>query len=440
MKYLVEIIPESITDMEAATSKLAATLKLEPAKAAALLRRNPVTKPISQAEADKVARLFSKAGIEVYVRSEEELTEVAPVIPARADTLIRQIHETEQATPGEPVAESVQPNALATPLEPSVQPELSQAPTQQHIEHEFTEPEFTEPEFTEPEFTDSGLDAPVTEKAPSLAPETQQVSNVTNQHDPFEAKSTQGEETTKIPPGFFTPVPEGSITSHSEQSSPELPVVEEMMPPRAGNGLGKIAFASILPGLLALAGVLTALYLLGLPFLQGQQRVSAETTAVSLANSIGGWIGDVSLDNPALSQQVQSVIARTQSDLRGRGIDFVLLTDNEGNQLAGWYKDSLGVPDTIAAIETLKTQISNATGAAVATSTNARLSVGGETLGLASAAVRRGDTPVGAVVVGTSEQQLMAKVRPLLTPLLLAGLLPLLLGILLSLLVGRNRN
>jgi hypothetical protein len=457
MKYLVEIIPESITDMAAATSKLAATLKLEPAKAAALLRRNPVTKPISQAEADKVAKLFSKAGIEVYVRSEEELTEVAPVvIPARADTLIRQIHETEQATPGEPGAESIQhhesvttPQNLVTPqnlapprdipgLGPSstaVPSELSQAQTQQHIEPQFTEPEFTEPEFTEP-----GLDAPVTEKAPSLAPETQQVSSATNQPDPFQAKSIQGEETPKIPPSFFTPVPEGSLTSHSEQSSPELPVIEEMMPPRAQSGLGKIAFASILPGLLALAGVLTALYLLGLPFLQGQQRVSAETTAVSLANSIGGWIGDVSLDNPALSQQVQSVIARTQSDLRGRGIDFVLLTDTEGNQLAGWYKDSPGVPDTIAATETLKTQISNAMGAAVAASTNARLTLDGETLGLASAAVRRGDTPVGAVVVGTSEQQLMTKVRPLLTPLLLAGLLPLLLGILLSLLLGRNRS
>jgi hypothetical protein len=60
MKYLVEIIPESIPNLEAAAAKLATTLKLEPAKAAALLKRNPVTKPVSQAEAEKVARLVLK--------------------------------------------------------------------------------------------------------------------------------------------------------------------------------------------------------------------------------------------------------------------------------------------------------------------------------------------------------------------------------------------
>jgi hypothetical protein len=443
MKYLVEIIPESITDLEATTSRLAAALKLEPAKAAALLKRNPVTKPVSQAEAEKVARLFSKAGIEVFIREEVLTTEVAPVIPARADTLIQQIHQSEQ------IQETGQATVQPTPLQDMSESVTLEPTLEQPIQRESPPPLAAQ----EPEFTDPGLGAArATElpKAPSVVPETHQVLSLIPPHepsshdDPFQTKSVQGSEPVTIPSGFFTPVPEGSVTSHSERSSPELPAfeVEESVPPSsASSGLGKMMFASIVPGLLALAGILTALYLLGLPFLQSQQRTSAETTAVSLASSIGSWIGDVSLDNPALAQQIQNVVARTQSDLRGRGIDLVLLSDTEGNQLAGWYKDGQGVPDTVAGATSIKTQISNA----LASTTTpddpaARLSIDNEVLGLAAATVQQGNTPVGALIVGTSEQSLMAKLRPLLTPIVLAGVLPLVLGILVSLLIGRNRR
>jgi hypothetical protein len=202
---------------------------------------------------------------------------------------------------------------------------------------------------------------------------------------------------------------------------------------------------------LALAGVFTALYLLGLPLLRSQQRSAAETTAASLASSLGGWIGDVSLDNPALSQQVQSVIANTRTGLRERGIDFVLLSDPKGNQLAGWYKElsTPGVPDTVTGTEQVKNQLSRALGAAVAAEAgtalgtrdpNNRLTIDGETLELATEAVLHGSTPVGAVVVGTSQQHLTASLQQPLVTTLLAGILPLLLGILISLLVSRNRQ
>jgi hypothetical protein len=429
MKYVVEIIPESITDMDTAITNLAATLKIDLAKATSLLKRNPITKPVNQAEAEKVARLFTKAGIEVFVRAEEEMEVVIPVA------------ETSPKPP-----------------QPSQQPSAEMTPPVHNI-HDSSQPLETPPITTSkvvsvssdrlpapnPRTTDPGLrNTTTTARTPSHVPEMEQLGQ-----DAFQAKSIQGEDTLKIPSGFFTPVPEGSVTSHSEFSSPDLPVTEAMTAPKASGGLGKIAFASIVPGLLALAGILTALYLLGLPFLRAQQRASAETSAVSLANSIGGWIGDVTLGNPALSQQVQSVIARTQGELRGRSIELVLLTDNEGNQLAGWYKDGQNVPDTIVTTDAVRTQISNAIGGAVAATTdtplgesnpNVRLTIDGETLGLASAAVRQGNTPVGSVVVGASEQRLMSRVQPLLPTLLLAGVLPLLLGILLSLLIGRNRN
>lgn len=69
MKYFVEVISDAITDEQAAAARLAETLKLDLTKALALLRRNPVTKPVTQAEAEKVAKLFRRAGIEVFVRT-----------------------------------------------------------------------------------------------------------------------------------------------------------------------------------------------------------------------------------------------------------------------------------------------------------------------------------------------------------------------------------
>jgi hypothetical protein len=447
MKYLVEIIPESITDLPGTTSKLAQTLKLDPAKAAALLKRNPVTKPVSQAEAEKVARLFTKAGIEVFIRSEEEVaapTEVSsppeasqPSVSIVSNSaLLEQTHIDDAP---------VNPQTTPVPETHSSTPDLTvkfEEANQAHVA-----------DITTPHVDTSHTSSA---RPPSVVPEIGHVSSVRSEAETESAhkqntlniNTMHGEETLKIPQGFFTPVPESETESVEPSEATEATVVPT---PTRSPGLGKIAFVSIVPGLLALAGVLTALYLLGLPLLRSQQRVAAETTAISLANSIGGWIGDVSLTNPTLSQQIQSVITRTQAELRTRNIDFVLLSDTEGNQLAGWFKDlpTPGVPDTVTATEEVRSQISYALGAAVASQTgtpvgenapSASLIVDGETLELAAAGVRQGTTPVGAVVVGSSQQNLTARLRDPLTMIVLAGVVPLLIGIALSFLIGRNRS
>jgi hypothetical protein len=416
MKYLVEIIPESITDMDAAASKLAAALKLEPAKAAALLKRNPVTKPVSLAEAEKVAKLFNKAGIEVFVQNEEEYARTASTSQPQAE-----VQHFKQADSVPVVSKPAQPITEPKPLP-------NPPPTEQQTEISTV---------VQAKRTDPGRATPK-----SIVPETEPAQLA----DPFQTKTVQGGEPLNIPSGFFTPVPE-ETTVPAEGS--DLSLVAEMAPHRSSDrlsrpsGSGKIAFASIVPGLLALLGIGAALYLVGLPFLRTQEHTSATTTAVALANSLGGWIGDVSLDNPTLSQQVQTVINRTQSELSAQGIDLVLLTDAEGNQLAGWYNETQGVPETLALSEAVKAQISAALAGATTTGESntapAQLTLQNEVLGLASAAVRQGDGAGGAVVVGRSEQPLMAKLQGLLPTLGLAGVLPLVLGMVVSFLVGRNR-
>jgi hypothetical protein len=448
MKYLVEIIPESLTDLQGATSRLAETLKLDPAKAAALLRRNPVTKPVSQAEAEKVARLFTKAGIEVFIRSEEEV---------RASAQVSSPEETTASSTASPTSlEKTRIDEVPTPPTTSPLPEATSSTPDLAVNLEQVGQSNVGSDADRPDLNTDHANA----KLPSVVPEIDHASSVRSESETenvakqntLQINTMHGEEALKIPQGFFTPVPESEAEEAEPLEVPEATEASVLAPtPTRSGGLGKIAFASLVPGLLALAGVLTALYLIGLPLLRSQQRVSAETTAISLANSIGGWIGDVSLANPTLSQQVQSVITRTQADLRGRNIDFVLLSDAEGNQLAGWFKDlpTPGVPETITNTQEVSDQISSAVGSAVAAQAGTpigdnasapTLVVDGETLELASAAVRQGTTPVGAVVVGSSQQHLTAKLQQPLTMIVLAGALPLLLGIIFSLLIGRNRT
>jgi hypothetical protein len=458
MKYLVEIIPESITDMQAATSSLAQTLKLDPAKAAALLKRNPITKPVSQAEAEKVARLFTKAGIEVFIRSEEEvLAEPVDLSPPPASPVIPPaplpVHETTATR-----EQNVVPldNAVTTPSSGSddrnvgiekVAVQTVNVQTRADKTRDFMTPANLPSVVPEIDHTSSVKDeTPDPASNPALEKEGLFQPTGFQNAATFPQQATQGEELFKIPSGFFTPVPESSVESQHTLTPEDAPSPQTTAIPSARGGLGKLAFASIVPGLLALAGVFTALYLLGLPLLRSQQRTAAETTATSLASSVAGWIGDVSLDNPTLSQQVQSVIAGTQPELRQRGIEFVLLSDLSGNPLAGWYKDidPPGLPDTVTASPEVRAQLASALGAAEAgTGTNNptnQVTLEGDVLELASAPVRQGETPVGAVIVGMSQQRLTASLQQPLRTTILAGVIPLLVGIVLSLLIGRKRR
>jgi hypothetical protein len=443
MKYLVEIIPESISNLEAAAAKLATTLKLEPAKAAALLKRNPVTKPVSQAEAEKVARLFSKAGIEVFIRGEDEVTTPFPQTTLSQETA-SPTHE--EVSPQANVKSAASNSPASTPApRPTVEPPTKTAQPERPIPAPVIEPPNLESLMAK---SSPGVNVEPPAKIPSVVPEINQASSRSESSNTFAQDITTGDESFKLPSGFFTPVPEPEPHSLPE-AVPLTTTASPEVSRAARGGVGKLLFASILPGLLALAGVFTVLYLLGLPLLRAENRSAAQTTAVSLASSIGGWIGDVSLTNPTLNQQVQRVIETTRGGLRERGIDFVLLTDVEGNQLAGWHNDTLGVPDTISNADVVRNQVSAAIGGAVASETgtplgadnpNNRLSLNNETLELASHAVLQGTTPVGAVVVGSNEGPLTARLQSLLLTTILAGVLPLLLGMLLSLLLARNRS
>jgi hypothetical protein len=457
MKYFVEVISDAVTDEQAAAARLAETLKLDLTKALALLRRNPVTKPVSQAEAEKVARLFRKAGIEVFVRSE---TPESPVSPKSPEIKVSpepafsspSLPEVKVSSPGLPEVPDIQfssPNlpdvpvdmGLSSPSLPEVQFSSPNLP-----EVNISGPGWPDPKFSNPNLPDVKVSSSTWPDVKLSGPDLPDV-KIPN---PGLSSSPQ-DDALKLPSSFFNGNPDDELSKESvsipfESKYPTLPPVSEAPVAeerRSGGSVGQFLLASLLPGFLAVAGIAAALYFLGLPFIRSQQNLSLQNAASSIASSISGWVGNTIFSDPNLQQQFQTVINRTQPTLRQNQVDFVLLSDAAGNQLAGWYQDlpTPGVPDNFInpVLPEITRTIAEASTPNVAT--QQQLIIDGNLTNIASHAVRQQDKAVGVVTVGMREKTLLDQIIQPSMFTLVAGLIPLILSsLLLSLILGRKQS
>lgn len=450
MKYFVEVIRETITDENATASRLSETLKLDYNKALALLRRNPVTKPINQAEAEKVARLFRRAGVEVLIRSEVPQT-VAEVKAASPEL---------PTNPKLPKAPSPLPEE--NPQIPAGFPDLDvklsnpKLPMNPEPEVIFSSPDLppvnTVPSW--PNVTVSSPDLPDVKISSSTWPDVKLSSpdlpEPKRSHPDFKLSDQEPaqEESLKLPPTFFASNPQDATSEASkpfESKYPILPAVSDapvMQPASSGSGVGHFLLASLLPGFLTIAGMGIALYLLALPFMRNQQTMAIQNTTSSLASSLSGMV-DKSLDDLELRQKLQAAINRTQPALRQNHIDFVLLTDTAGNQVAGWYQDlpTPGVPDNF--ITPVLPEISKTLSESTVPNLplQKQLIINSSLMNIANQVVRQQTTPVGVVTVGMRDQTLLEQIQQPTLVTLVAGLVPLLLfSLLLSLMLGRRQS
>ena len=423
MKYFVEVLRDAISDEQAAATRLAETLKIDTNKALALLKRNPVTKPVSQPEAEKVAKLFRRAGIEVFVRSEPE-----------ADF---KFEPTPTVSPSQPIEPVTPPSSTpeTKPSSPSWPDVKMSSPTL---------PDAPEVKLSSPSWPDVKL------SSPDLPNSHYSVPNV-NLSSPNLLGTPVSDEALKIPSSFFGTTPTQDLPNQEtlppfESKYPTLPPISdprEVKPSTRSDSVGKFLLTAFLPGFLALAGVAVALYLMALPFMRNQQNASVQNAASTLASSISGWMDDVALSNPTLQQQLQATINRTQPPLRQQGVDFALLSDAEGNQLAGWYQDlpTPGVPDnfTNAILPDIKRTITEA--ATPNLSHQQQVIIDGSLFNIATHPIRQQDNAVGVVTVGIKDQTLTERIKQPALRTLLSGVAPLLLsGLLLSLIFGRKRS
>lgn len=422
MKYFVEVIKDSITDEQAAAKQLADTLKLDMTKALALLRRNPVTKPVSQAEAEKVARLFRKAGIEVFVRSdapESELPPVSPPVEVENPTLLG--------------------TKISSPTLPEVKVSNANWPYAQTSGPDVPEVKFSSPELPDVKISSSTW--------PDVKISSPDLPDVKLSNPDLTATPVQGDPL-KLDSGFFGNSPAADTPAPSapfESKYPTLPPVSDAPVATSRNtndSVGRFLLASYLPGLLGLAGIATALYLLGLPILRNQHTASLQNATSTLASSLSGMI-NAPLDDLNLRQQLQGAINRTQPALEENKVDFVLLSDAQGGQVAGWYRGlpTPGVPDNF--INPVLPDITRTLSEATAPNLpiQQQLIIDGQLVNVANQVVRQQNTPVGVITVGMKEKTLMDQIQQPAIVSLVAGLIPLLLsGLLLSLMFGRRQS
>ena len=240
----------------------------------------------------------------------------------------------------------------------------------------------------------------------------------------------------------FSPAPAGQVSSR--------PVAAEAPAEPTGRSRirSKFLISSILPALLTVAAALAAILLTVQPALRTQLLQSARNPAIAFASVAERVIGSEGIGSSAVIGELDAALKDTRTSFQAQDINFVMVTDASGNPLAGWYGDDANlnaVPDTLRTA--IQLQSRRATAQAYAAANDIQMGsynppsraveADGQRLEVAGEAIETGGQPVGAVIVGVSNQSVVSKIRGVLTSTFLAAALPVLLAVLLGVLLTR---
>lgn len=220
-----------------------------------------------------------------------------------------------------------------------------------------------------------------------------------------------------------------------------VPSKKEVVSRQRGNLRAQVLASTILPALLVLAAALGAVLQTVRPALQGQLFEAALNPAVVMASVSERVLGSNDIRSSAALWELDAALEAAKGKLQQQNVSFVMITDESGDQLTGWYGDDselTRVPDTIR--RAVERQSQRAVARAYAGSDEMRaersntsslaLEAGGLELEMAAEAIETNGQPVGAVVVGVYNQRVLNTMRSVLTSTLLAGALPVLIAIL----------
>lgn len=206
----------------------------------------------------------------------------------------------------------------------------------------------------------------------------------------------------------FSPTPPGATQkfgTHQGGAEATSPIAETTDDPgRRSHIRSKFLASSILPALLTVAAALAAILLTVQPALRTQVLQSARNPAIAFASVAERVIGSESITTPAVIGELGAALKDTQKSFQAQDINFVMITDANGNPLAGWYGDSANleaVPDTLRTA--IQLQSRRATAQAYAAANNIQMGsynppsraveADGQKLEVAGEAVEAGGNP-----------------------------------------------
>jgi HAMP domain-containing protein len=388
-KYVVEVVEHPQEDPRILAERLAEAFGVGMQQAEALLRRLPgvVTKAVPQDEAYKVAQLLQEAGLVTTVRAE------APVVAAAVMTEAAVGQDVSMVTPA--------PVRTEAPKRPAAPP-----PALQNM-------------------MNSG-ERPAPKAAPKVPP------TMTPAHTAAPSRRKKDSATTEVPL---------TVSAGSDSVKPQRS--------RRISLRTKFLLVGIMPALLTITAALIAVVFTVQPVLRSQLLETARTSSIAFGSSIGGLVGENDLTASQARAQVQALLDASRADFQAQNVHFVVVTDQGGNQIAGWYGDSPDLTTVPQAVSTeIQLQARRADAREFIAQNNipqgpvnqpSRLSTtSGNAIEMASSAIQRGGQTIGAVVIGVTDQAVMSRVRSVLYTTSVAGILPVLFAILVAAYLARR--
>lgn len=412
-EFVVEVIAPPAGDEGAVAERLGRSFNLPSTKVAALLRRLPdvVTKPITEREANAVARRFQQAGLEAVVR---------PSVPEGAGPVAVPATPPPPPGPFESAPAEADPDLGAAPrageLDPAEVRARLEAQRAASAPMPAPPPPGAPPE--PPAAAPGGVGRP-----PAPAPEP------ARDPAPPAVPAPAPAETRVVEPA------EADEAASGKRSRPGR------RPRRRGSLRAKMVSAAVLPTLLAIAGALAAVWFTARPALYEQLLDSARNPAIATAASLSSTLeeGNEGGGGEGIDYlQLQETIQITRQAFARENISFVVATDNEGNPLSGWFAGggAFGA-DTLQLQSAIRDQAIAAVARTGATSRGESASVqlegeGRNRIEIVAQPLVAGGRSFGAIVVGIRDDAVNQQVLRILATILLFSLIPLALALLIA--------
>lgn len=436
-KFVVYVFAPPAGEAEAAAVKLAELLKLEPSKVSGLIRRLPdvVTRPVSEREALAAGRRFQQAGFYGEVRNAEthEVIERLEVAGRPSPTDTAELAWADDGAPDYPQTETPEQRAFgrSTRVTEPRQP-AHEAETPSSFDRQGSSSDFDWP--ADDATTDSGEF--VVEDTGS-----QPVSVADRARAAVSPAAAARRAAIESETALGQPV---AVQEAANQSEAEA--VEEPTRRRRGSLSSKLLSTAIIPVLLTIVGALAATWFTARPALYDQLLESARNPAIATAATLSSTLERAGSDGIDHLQLLETILITRQAFAR-QNLSFILATDTHGNPYSGSFLGGSSFPEESVelqeavrerAVHAVAQGTADRSGWAEEGATSHVEAAGGQRIEIVAQPLMQGNIPIGAVVVGVTDQAVTQQVNRIVINVLLFSLIPLLLAILIATIRARR--
>ncbi len=444
-KFVVYVFAPPEGEAEAAAVKLAELLKLEPSKVSGLIKRLPdvVTRPVSEREALAAGRRFQQAGFYGEVRdavTHEVHTRLEGAFGASGATAaVAWADESESSGPAahQPYPQTETPEERAFGRSTRV-----------------IEPKRDATEESAAMVVDDAPRAGSSQGAGSVDDDFEW-SDEPDDAGAFSVEDPEPESMSVADRARAAVSPAAAARrAAAEAAEPLAPVavaapepaanaeaaVEETARRRRGSLSSKLLTTAIIPVLLTIAGALAATWFTARPALYDQLLESARNPAIATAATLSSTLERAGGEGIDHLQLLETILITRQAFAR-QNLSFILATDTSGNPYSGSFlggtsfpEESLALQEAVRerAIHAVAQGTADRSGWAEQGATSHVEASGGQRIEIVAQPLMSGNIPIGAVVVGVTDQAVTQQVNRIVINVLLFSLIPLLLAILIA--------